>query len=178
MVRHVTRYLEHLPSTTDETLLVLRGHLLVEELITEVVETYLPNPKYLEDARLTFAQKVNIARAMCWTKHNSDIWPLVAAMNQLRNELAHSLDAPRAVEKRSKVIQSFLSSIEDKKFRSEIGKAPIDQQLRSVTLYIVAFLARFLEDVYAFRYTVDPLQLDPAAPRLSKNGTRPSAPAV
>ena len=53
----------------------------------------------LQDIKLTFAQKAALAKAMCWSQHESDVWGLIFAINSLRNELANQLESPRVEDK-------------------------------------------------------------------------------
>ncbi len=62
------RYMRILPPTTDLTLLVLKGHLLIEEQLNLFLETELKHYSILKDARLTFLQKLKIVQSMCWLK--------------------------------------------------------------------------------------------------------------
>jgi len=79
------------PSVGDPTYSLLRAHLLFERLIDASLERSLPHPTALSDARLSFAQKLAIARAASaqvpaahWT------WQAVSRLNKIRNLLAHS----------------------------------------------------------------------------------------
>src|SRR5688572_17947526 len=51
------RFRRLMPKTTDLTLLVLKGHLLIEEELQAFLEMSVKEPKALDDARLTFIQK-------------------------------------------------------------------------------------------------------------------------
>jgi hypothetical protein len=48
----------------DEALIVLKGHLVLEERLDAIFEKFVFNPDHLETARLTFAQKLAIARSI------------------------------------------------------------------------------------------------------------------
>jgi hypothetical protein len=43
---------------------LLKGHLLLEEALSRLIDLYVYDSTYLEDARLTFKQKLNLAKAL------------------------------------------------------------------------------------------------------------------
>jgi hypothetical protein len=51
-------------TTRDVDLLVLKGHMLVEQFLTSLIESYCWKPEFLEDARLSFFNKVKLARCL------------------------------------------------------------------------------------------------------------------
>src|ERR1041385_1663168 len=68
--RIVRRYAMHMPQSDDLTLVVHKGHLLVEEMITAVVRSFVAHPDFIDD-RLGFNQKLSLARAMSWDRHEN-----------------------------------------------------------------------------------------------------------
>jgi hypothetical protein len=86
--------------------LILKGHLLVERFLTFLIESYCFKPEFLEDAKLSFFNKVKLAR--CLVMHpmpDDSIWDNIECLNRLRNEIAHKWKT----EKREKLIRSFLT---------------------------------------------------------------------
>jgi hypothetical protein len=92
--RHVFRYDDHMPHTDDLALIVLKGHLLIEEVLVELARLALPQPQYLDEARLRFHQLACVVRAVVPRKSN-DCWQLVFSLNALRNDLVHNLEPPK-----------------------------------------------------------------------------------
>jgi len=93
---HFRNLLERL-ERDDEALIVLKGHLVIEELITAAIEKFVWHGEYIERARLTFAHKMQLARAISMDHHQNTMWDLIDKLNAVRNKLAHSLDGePRA----------------------------------------------------------------------------------
>ena len=87
------RFFKHIAiDETDRVLVVLKGHLLVEELLREYIKARVTNHKYLDDARLTFHQCLCIARSLSNNNDNSKLWKSIKLLNTLRNKLAHSLE--------------------------------------------------------------------------------------
>jgi hypothetical protein len=90
------------PSRQDHTFSILKAHLLVEEMLTTFLEQQLPHASYLDGARLTFAQKLAIARSVSRVPQ-APSWDIADKLNTLRNELAHKGTTERA----EKLIKEF-----------------------------------------------------------------------
>jgi hypothetical protein len=63
LVKAFTPAILHLNGITDPTLLVLKGHLLIESALSDLLKSRLPSPQFFDEARLRFPQLVFIARA-------------------------------------------------------------------------------------------------------------------
>jgi hypothetical protein len=86
-----------LEGVSDGTLLVLRGHLLIEDALYRMVSAKLIYPTYLSKANLRFYQLLNMARALYPVTVDNEqrttlLWDAVEALNTLRNRLAHRLE--------------------------------------------------------------------------------------
>lgn len=103
-------FLHHMPDEeADLTLIVLKGHLLIEQRIREFIRERLLNPTALDRIRLTSHQAICLAEAL--TLPNSDpevLWSVIRKVNALRNERAHKL-TPERVEERMEEIESNYS---------------------------------------------------------------------
>ena len=86
------RFAAHMPKVDDLTLVVLKGHLLLEEMLTLIISSSLPHPKLVRDVRLTFDRKVALSKALSWDQHKNHVWDLIGAINTVRNEMAHRLE--------------------------------------------------------------------------------------
>ena len=93
---------KHLDETSDLTLVVLKGNLLVEEALYTALKRHCRNPAFLERADLRLYQMIFLARALI-SPNNAEraaqeekIWDAMLALNSLRNKLAHILE-PEAI---------------------------------------------------------------------------------
>jgi len=93
--RYILRWDDFMPDTDDLSLVVLKGHLLVEEMLSELLGHLLPFPQHLEGLHLSFHQKASIVRAACQYDENNEAWDLITALNKTRNELIHNLEPPK-----------------------------------------------------------------------------------
>jgi hypothetical protein len=99
------RVLDHLPISHDPTLMILRGHLLVEEQLNAAVALRVAEPKYLVDARLEFDQLLCIAKAIYFKTEHSWVWGGIKKLNLLRNLLAHNLNPPNLDAKANELVK-------------------------------------------------------------------------
>lgn len=85
---------KHLPPGKDEELLILKGHLLIEKLLTRFLEANLPHAEKLP-TDLRFAQRLGIASSVNDHPEANWLWEAIAILNRLRNELVHQLPSPK-----------------------------------------------------------------------------------
>jgi hypothetical protein len=97
------RFTDQLREVDDVAQIVLKGHLVMEGLMTEAIETFLLHGEFIETAGLRFHQKIAFCRAISTSEQNNRMWDLVSSINALRNALSHSLDSDR----RSKAIRTL-----------------------------------------------------------------------
>ena len=93
------RYASFLPETDDVSLIVLKGHLIIEELLVALVERHCFNPKCLTKARLSFAQTTYVAQALFRLPESAPWWEPIRQLNTLRNSLVHQLQPKELEEK-------------------------------------------------------------------------------
>jgi len=97
--RHVLRYDKHMPDVDDVSLIVLKGHLLIEEMLLELAVLIVEQPKHLHEANLSFHKLACIVRALIAEKPDDKRWELILDINSLRNQLAHKLE-PHDLDRR------------------------------------------------------------------------------
>lgn len=91
--KSLVRFFQHLPRNGDVELTILKTHLLVEELLTRIIARAAKNPTTIEQAELTFFQKMHLARAFSNLAREEWLWNALQVLNQTRNRLAHELSA-------------------------------------------------------------------------------------
>jgi hypothetical protein len=95
------RFWQHFPrQSNDFALLVLKGHLLVEENFNRLLAALLHTPEAIDGANLRFYQKLCLIRALTpvGTPVVGWIFRIMDAaekLNTIRNRLAHHLDYPQ-----------------------------------------------------------------------------------
>lgn len=90
----VSRFTRLLGNVSDEMVVLLKGHLLIEEALEGIVEAAVEEPKFVREARLTFAQRLRIARAVAGHLNASAAWDAAEALNAARNKIVHLAEPP------------------------------------------------------------------------------------
>jgi hypothetical protein len=87
------RFLSLLPHGKDPELVLLKGHLLIEEQVRALIDRRLQNPQALKEAnaRLEAHQAIQLAQAFFPPGHMVDIWRAISKLNTLRNAIAHNM---------------------------------------------------------------------------------------
>jgi len=140
----------------DTAQIILKGHLVAEDLMNQAIESFVLHGEYIENARLQFHQKLEFCKSISLSDDNNNMWNLIKKINVVRNALSHSLDE----ERRLKAIQS-LKSIYDQEFDPETRK--IKDMSEEAALCMVAisgalgYLHSFLSEVQRFEEIVKQL---------------------
>ncbi|AMQ28709.1 TPA: hypothetical protein JBD08_09950 [Legionella pneumophila subsp. pneumophila] len=85
-------------------LTVIRGHLIIEELLNRVIKALAEHSTYIFKQQIKFSTKVALVRAFD-VSGKSEIWDLILLFNKLRNHIAHDLPLKREQKK----LDSFLN---------------------------------------------------------------------
>lgn len=157
MKKFIERYIKYLHREQDVLPIVLKGHLLLESLLDQIIEAISPNPQYIQELNLMFYKKVLLARAMSWDKHEIEMWELIIAINSLRNELAHHLEGSNLENKIQNVLQKFHDTRPQDEMLKDHANQQIEEKLKLMIVYLAGFLNTCLSDAIAYRSTVNSL---------------------
>lgn len=141
--------------TVDDVIhVLLKGHLLIEESLSDVLDQYVFHREHLEEARLTFAQKAQVARALCLRKNSFGEWDLISAINALRNDLAHKLNSPERAKRLARVKDLYFREAAGFERIEEVKKGTDAVVLTNACAHALGFLSTFLADSRNFRQIV------------------------
>lgn len=139
---HLERMLHFLkPAREDPTYLVLKAHLLAEEVLYRFIESQAHRPGSLRDARLGFTQLVALSRS--FHRYSSEDWWGWAALkqlNSLRNLLAHNLE-PKDLRARIVEFSVFVADAIGATQDSEVGKEYEDLATGGTHPFVLALVA-------------------------------------
>lgn len=149
------RFAKHLGELDEMTQIVLKGHLVLEVGLDEILKHFVFNPTLLDRSNLRFYQKIQLARAFSLDESDNNVWDLIEAINSLRNQLAHSLDEDRRRPKVERVKDLYFGMYE----------AVSDEETQLPDYLIVSFavalcngfLGSFHAEAERFRTMVDTL---------------------
>lgn len=150
-----SRLSEILKSEDDLISIVLRGHLVVEELLYSAVAAHCVTPDYLSKANLRFRQLMALLRALEKLPTFSDwMWRSLSELNSLRNALAHQLES---VDLNARV-DRFVATIP----RGQEGEArvPPPANQKEAVRYALHYLLGAMSMVSYFQGTMEELVLE------------------
>jgi hypothetical protein len=153
----MTEYKRHLEEVDELALIVLKGHLLIEGLLDKIIYLAVFHVEYLTSARLSFNQKLLLARSLCREKHDISIWMMIGGINALRNKIAHGLDDDRRRASVSALRRLFLTELEPEQVAQFEGFN--DEQISYYACAMsVGFLEIFESDTKALRSIIENLR--------------------
>lgn len=87
------RFLAALPHGEETELVLLKGHILIEEQVRVLINHRLRNPVALREAnaRLECHQAIQLAKAFFPPDFQPKLWIAVAKLNTMRNDIAHNI---------------------------------------------------------------------------------------
>ena len=86
------RFLKHMPFKGDSDLVILKGHLLIEELLSELIEEKLKFPQAYKKIEFRFIQRLRLTEAFYKSDANVWLWTAIKMLNSIRNNLVHRID--------------------------------------------------------------------------------------
>lgn len=146
----------YLSSLTEIDLIILRGHLLLEEILYSIISEFVFHPAFIKKSDISFSQLVSFARSMSLDEENNSMWGLILAINALRNKIAHMLPASSDIQKHTAKVKDLYNS-EMKGLQGESERAWINDDCAGMRFSIamsMGFLYEFLEEVKRFKKAV------------------------
>ena len=91
---------QHMPlNSKDEVAIVLKGHLLIEDVLRDYCHRNVTHADTLRKAKLTFKQTLLLAKSFRHSHSPEWLWDLADRLNTLRNDLAHALSPAKYQER-------------------------------------------------------------------------------
>ena len=141
------RFMRLMPKSQDLSLVILKGHLLIEENLFGYVCAWCNNPSALSKARLTFAQKIGLAEAFMGTASSSRMKLFLKRINKIRNDISHVAELPNLEKDVDELIAPYL---EDGATAS-LGKRSRANHLRAAIAFVCGGLEGMTSMVVANR---------------------------
>ncbi len=120
------RFLAELPYGKDQELVLLKGHILIEEQMRLVIDRRVRNPDALREANCEpdCRQAIALAQSFFPPDHEPWLWKALEKLNKIRNDIAHNILPRQSLNDR---INAWVESVpsgyadwEDKTLRFEI----------------------------------------------------------
>ena len=88
--------------------IILKAHLIMEEVIRTLITEHVQFPKAVDEARLNCSQAINISEALLRNRTEEPwIWMAAHKLNKIRNHMAHNLE-PEGLDDRIEDIISYI----------------------------------------------------------------------
>jgi hypothetical protein len=149
VAEQLAKVAEHLGKVDEAAIVVLKGHLLIEEALTEIIETFVFRSEHLKDVRMECATKIKLARSMSLDENNNSMWALICAINALRNSLAHSLQSELRAKRSHAVLRLYKQEVSNV-FGPE-AEQPECLMLTHAVALSLGFLSGHINEVRRFR---------------------------
>lgn len=107
----------------------IHAHLIIEEVLTDLLKLTFSFGSNLEDARLQFHQKMKLCRSLIGNNFPSDVYGSIKLLNDIRNKYAHSLSPEGVKLMEHKLVNLVPSDIFEPKEMPVIGGKPIKLEL-------------------------------------------------
>jgi hypothetical protein len=135
-MKKIFRMVKHLLPHRDITLIILKGHLVIEELLFDQAASVMRDVSELKRSRLSFNKLVHLTKALFVYSNDRRLWQAIEKLNLLRNELVHHLEDTKL----QTLAEAFLRPCEDMMRR--IGPTPesLDSRLRSALAFVYGAL--------------------------------------
>lgn len=156
LVNTIEKFKSQLIGLVEIDLIILRGHLLLEEVLYNIISKFVFHPAFIKKSDINFSQKVSIARSMSLDESDNSIWGLILAINTLRNKIAHELPTSQNIEKHIIKVKDLYNS-EMKGFEGEQEHFWKEDDCKGMALAVamgIGFLHGFLEEVKRFKEAV------------------------
>lgn len=95
-----------LPSSPLD-LIILKGHLLIEEQLRHIIDERVKNPKALRKADLDCHECICLVEAFFPTDFEPWLWPALRKLNKIRNNIAHKVEWPGVNDSLREFVRSF-----------------------------------------------------------------------
>lgn len=137
-----------------ESLVVIKGHLLIEESLNYIIENFVHHSEFMNKAKLSFYQKINVARSMSLSEQDNTMWILIEKINTLRNDFSHRLESEKRDEKINLIISLYNSEMKNSEFEQDWEKEDFPEFLAFVISFCLGFLGNFEEEIKRFKEVV------------------------
>jgi protein-arginine kinase activator protein McsA len=118
----IESFREYLQQLDEVARVILNAHADIEAALNELLRIMFYYSDPLEEARLGFMQKVNVARAYMAGCYDAPDWKVIEVLNKTRNEVVHAARGDRRM-KRLAELQRALLDMKREKISAKVSRA-------------------------------------------------------
>ncbi|WP_157433439.1 hypothetical protein [Adhaeribacter aquaticus] len=127
----------------------------MEERLNYILENFVHHGGFLENARLSFYQKIQNAKSMSIKEENNSVWKIIESFNSLRNDIAHRLDINKREEKIKSLAKLYWVQVELDPEKDDWMNKDTNTLLAGIIAYLIGFLTGFENEIDRFRSLFD-----------------------
>jgi hypothetical protein len=154
--KYQSEFEKHLGAVDQLGQVILKGHLIIESAVDNIINLILFHPEHIQDAQLSFKSKVQLARGLALRKNKISIWNLVLSVNAVRNEVAHNLLGETPSRKLDQLRRLYLAEL-PAELREKQKAAPDHVIAMSACMMCTGFLGTLEHDTKRLREYIDGL---------------------
>jgi len=143
-----SKYKEFMEHGDNESILILKGHLVIEELLTSILKAVTGGDKEVESARLSFHQKRLLAKATAGRNREDGAWKIMETINSLRNDIGHNLE-PKKSEELINKLKDQLKGRDSEAYSLIPNPNNNEQVISHVISFCIGFLEAYLREKHA-----------------------------
>ncbi|HCD30986.1 MAG TPA: hypothetical protein DER01_01160 [Phycisphaerales bacterium] len=135
--------IQHVNPKHQLEIIIIKGHILVEQKLWEYIEKKVPNIAPLKNANLGFRQIFPFANALTNQSHLNFLWPCIKKLDWLRNKLAHKLESHSSAflePATNDFINTTKSCLKDRHFFSQ------SESLNNQVVFCILAIHNLLDD--------------------------------
>lgn len=155
--KYLDAFQKHLTEVDELSQIVLKGHLIIESALDNIIEIIFFHPEHILEKRFAFLQKVAVCRSLCLRRDRETTWDVIEAVNAVRNEVAHRLDRAKFKPKMDRLRELYRKE----GYPAHVEGEDVSDQ--AIVLYACSgctgFLGTFEHDIKALRTYIDELDL-------------------
>jgi len=122
----------------DLVTVILKGHLVIEEIVRTLINENTKDSKSIQKARLSFYQAIYVSKALLAEEGDLWIWDAALKLNVIRNKIAHNLEVVDIDDKLGDFVEFMIKG----HVGSDIKNEDLIEQVR---LSVVILLGLFFQ---------------------------------
>lgn len=134
-------FLNLIQGIEDTLVLILKAHLLLEEIMQIAIERAVKNPSAIRPLNFECSKKIALAEALYGDTIPTWVWSATRQLNRIRNDLAHNVE-PKGLDERIDSFCQFVKRESGQSFADAEDKYILNEVLGLIGLEAAMLLGR------------------------------------
>lgn len=157
--KYAKQYAHFFVDLHELELIILRGHLIIEEILIKIISDFVFHEEFIKKIKLTFEGRINVARSISLDNSKNSMWNLMLSINEARNHIAHNIDSSKSEIKIDKIKSLYFNEVQELKQFPYMHwhKMGSEGDLKAAVFLCCGFLLSFHDEVKRFKAIVSEL---------------------